>query len=138
MVGFGVSQGGLWDWEGGGALGTAPCLEQATGLPHTHTPQQNYYTCSFLPTPGAKEGGVGHRAPRRPAPTQGTLRTLCDLLQSFAWDLDTALSVMGSVPPDGFGVPSEARKGTWTLGLAARVARARVSQAAGVLRLQDL
>lgn len=41
---------------------------------------------------------------------QGTLSTLCDLLQSFAWDLDVALSIMVSIPPGSvLGVPSEAR-----------------------------
>lgn len=41
---------------------------------------------------------------------QGTLSTLCDLIQSFAWDLDVALSIMVSIPPGSvLGVPSEAR-----------------------------
>lgn len=41
---------------------------------------------------------------------QGTPSTLCDLPQSFAWDLNVALSIMGSAPPGSvLGVPSEAR-----------------------------
>lgn len=71
---------------------------------------------------------------------QETLSTLCDLLQSFAWDLDVAVSIMLSIPPGSvLGVPSEARgqmggHSPWSLGLVARSSSwSRLSQAAGVL-----
>lgn len=69
--------------------------------PQTPTPTELLTHAAFSPDLERKRtvGRAGEGGPLgTPAPGLGTLSTLCDLLRSFAWDLDAALSIMGSVP----------------------------------------
>lgn len=69
--------------------------------PQTPTLTELLTRAAFSPDLEPRGGGIGAQNSQKPPlpPGQGTLSTLCDLLQSFAWDLGTALSIMGSVPP---------------------------------------